>query len=94
MKLKDQIESIIKETPQGIEESGCTCSNCSETRTKIVQSISTLFERMAKEVIGKGKLQFLTHDNFEYQNGWCDGRDKLREEQKETLKQLIEGDEE
>src|SRR5689334_10992016 len=35
------------------------------------------------EVIGEGKPQILRKTRFEYDNGWCDGREKLRAEQHE-----------
>ena len=58
-KIIRKIESIIINTPDGIEEFGCPCEKCSETRGKIVNQLVELVEKSYKKGL-KDKEKELT----------------------------------
>ena len=42
--------------------------------------------KACREAVPKSEIQFLTKDRLVYQMGWCDGRNKLRQQCLENMK--------
>ncbi len=49
--FEKKLKKIITHTPQGIEEFGCPCKGCTETRNKITDQIQHLAYEVAVEAV-------------------------------------------
>lgn len=71
--IEQAIQDTMKEWKQGIFE---------EYTTRLIQSVG-------EELIGDGTPQILRKSKLKEDIAWCNGRNKLREEQRSRLAEII-----
>lgn len=61
----------------------------SDNKHGLKVELVALFINKMEEIIGEGEAQFLTKDKLKEQIAWCEGREQLRKEQGDRLKEML-----
>lgn len=81
-KLEEEIGHVLANdcrTPRG----------CVLDHDNAINEILTLFSETIEEVIGEAQPQFLTKNRLKEDMAWCNGRNKLRQEQRQRAHEIL-----